>query len=175
MSEQQQQMGEAEQVLSAYLRASVEQIEDGLTKIKHCLVQLDDEQVWRRPHESMNSIANILLHLSGNMRQWLIAGLGDLADERQRQNEFDDRSRRSTDELLLQLEETANQASRTIHSMTSAQLLRPRRVQQWDIDGFQTIADSVCHFRGHVQEIIHMTRCLKGDDYRFHFVPESIT
>lgn len=164
---------DSELALSAYKRASVQQIVEGMMKIRHCLDQLDHQQIWWRPHASMNSIANLLLHLTGNMRQWLIAGLTDGQDTRYRQLEFDDRSLRSSHELLAALEHTADTACDCIQQASLHDLMQRRRVQQFDLDGFQTIQDSVCHFRGHVQEIIHMTRCLKSDDYRFYFIPQE--
>jgi len=53
-----------------------------VSKIKHCLGQLTDEQVWWRPQESMNSIGNLVLHLCGNVCQWIVAGIGGAPDVR---------------------------------------------------------------------------------------------
>src|SRR5262245_29165669 len=51
-------------------RELADELADALKRIEHCLAQLNDEQVWWRPTESMNSIGNLLLHLAGNVRQW---------------------------------------------------------------------------------------------------------
>ena len=59
----------------AYLDAMSVRLERCLDKIKHCLGQIDDEQLWWRPHESQNSIANILLHLCGNLESIRIPAL----------------------------------------------------------------------------------------------------
>ncbi|MEM7479188.1 MAG: DUF1572 family protein [Planctomycetota bacterium] len=157
--------------LSAYLDSIEEQLKDGLSKIQHCLKQLTDEQVWWRPADEMNSIANLLLHLSGNLRQWFISGLKASPDLRQRQLEFDDRSRRSPQILLDLLAGTIQESCDVLQEQSWEDLLSKRHVQEFDFNGFQTIADSLCHFRGHVQEIIHMTRVQKGEDYEFAFVP----
>ena len=53
---------------------------DALERIKHCFGQLTDEQVWGRSRPDMNSVANLLLHLTGNVRQWIVGGLGGAAD-----------------------------------------------------------------------------------------------
>ena len=158
--------------LNAYLLSVQEQLQDGLKKIEHCLSQLTLEEIWWRPREEMNSIANLLLHLSGNLRQWLICGLTELPDERRRQEEFDERTRQSSEELLMRLKQTIDEACECINGQDWNALLASRRVQEFDCNGFQTIADSVCHFRGHVQEIIHMTRFQKGLEYRFDFIPD---
>ncbi len=160
-------------LLTAYRSSMVEQLRDGMVKIDHCLQQLSPEDIWTRPNGHMNSIANLLLHLAGNVRQWLICGLSDQPDLRNRQQEFDDRSKREPRELFGVLRKTIEEACSEINRQSEESLLAVRRVQQFECDGLQTIADSVCHFRGHVQEIIHMTRVLKEDAYQFHFVPEN--
>src|SRR3982074_762610 len=65
---------------------------DYLPKIERCLEQLTDEEVWWRANQESNSIGNLLLHLSGNARQWIVCGLGGASDQRERQKEFDERA-----------------------------------------------------------------------------------
>ncbi|MEM8734931.1 MAG: DUF1572 family protein [Planctomycetota bacterium] len=159
--------------VARFVAANVRQLEGGMAKITHCLEQLDDQQIWWRPSESMNSIANLLLHLSGNMRQWLICGLSEIPDQRMRQTEFDDRSLRSKAELRSALESALNESIEQISVQTSSTLMPVRLVQEFEIDGFTVIVDSVGHFCGHVQEIVHLTRCQLLDRYRFEFVPQE--
>src|SRR5436190_24194559 len=80
--------------------------EEYLPKIERSVEKLSDEQVWWRPNPESNSIGNLLLHLAGNARQWIVCGLGGEADERQRQTEFDAREGISRDELLQKLRTT---------------------------------------------------------------------
>src|SRR5271155_1245304 len=94
----------------AYMAASRHRLAECVKKIKHCLAQLRDEQVWWRPHDSMNSIANIVLHLCGNLRQWIISGVGGEPDIRDRPKEFSDRSSMPKAELSCRLDDTASQA-----------------------------------------------------------------
>ena len=54
-----------------------------IDKIERATAQLDDDAVWWRPNEHSNSIANLLLHLSGNLRQWVLGGLVGEEIERQ--------------------------------------------------------------------------------------------
>ena len=61
-------------------------------KIKQCVDQLSEEDIWWRGHESDNSIGNLLLHLSGNIRQWIISGIGGQTDARNRPKEFAERT-----------------------------------------------------------------------------------
>ena len=62
-----------------------------LTAIERSVAPLTDAQVWWRPNEASNSIGNLILHLSGNVRQWIVGGVGRQPNERNRQLEFDER------------------------------------------------------------------------------------
>src|SRR6267378_757732 len=80
--------------------------EEYLPKIERCVEKVTDEQVWWRPGPESNSIGNLLLHISGNARQWIVSGLGGAADKRQRQTEFDERRIIARAELLGRLRVT---------------------------------------------------------------------
>lgn len=142
-------------------------------KIKHCLAQLDDEQLWNRPDDDSNSIANLLLHLRGNLTQWIISGFGRAPDTRDRPREFTERGPVPRDALIAGLEETIESAKRTLKSLDSAELVRRRRIQGFDVPGTQAIFETVAHFRGHTQEIVHMTRRLLRHSYKFDFIPQT--
>ena len=144
-----------------------------VAKIRHCLSQLTDEQVWWRPHESMNSIGNLILHLSGNVRQWIVAGIGGAPDVRDRPREFSEIQVIPKDELLRRLKEAVSEASEALSKMTTAEMLRPRRIQGFEVSGLGAIFDSVPHFKGHTQEIIGLTRMQLGDNYKFDWVPKT--
>ena len=149
------------------------ELDAALGKIKHCVDQLSDDQVWWRPSESMNSVANLLLHLCGNLGQWIVAGVGGAADVRERQKEFDQRSQIPKSELLQQIERAVVDAKMVLSGISAEELLRIRPVQGNDVTGMQAILHSAAHFRGHAQEIVHMTRCQLGDSYEFDFVPPT--
>jgi uncharacterized damage-inducible protein DinB len=144
-----------------------------MAKMEHCLTQLSDEQLWWRPREEMNSIANLLLHLAGNLRQWLLAGVGGKPDVRNRPAEFTDRSRRSKQQVANILRETLAEVDALLERLTPQQLLEKRRIQGYDETVLGALLHTVTHFQGHVQEIIHMTRAQLGDTYRVEFVPQN--
>ncbi len=150
-----------------------DELDGALRKIKHCVDQLTDDQLWWRPSESMNSVANLLLHLSGNLRQWIVSGVGGAADVRERQNEFDQRDSASRTVLMQQIEDAIAEAKTALSEISAEELLRVRRIQGFDVTGMQAIFESVAHFRGHTQEIVHMTRCQLGDSFEFDFVPAT--
>jgi hypothetical protein len=148
-----------------------DELADALDRIGHCLGQLSDEQVWRRPSAGMNSISNLLLHLTGNVRQWLVAGLSGTPDDRDRPAEFAASGGIAKAKLWETLQETVARARAVLAAQTEADWLRGRRIQGFDVTGLGAAVGSVAHFRGHTQEIVHMTRTLLGDGYRFAWVP----
>src|SRR5262245_50712455 len=118
----------APSVGQAYLAASRHRLAECVKNIKHCLAQLTDEQVWWRPHDSMNSIVNIVLHLCGNVRQWIICGVGGEPDIRDRPKEFSERSPIPKSELVRRLDEIVGQANAVLANLTDQKLLEPRRI-----------------------------------------------
>jgi hypothetical protein len=144
-----------------------------LDRIKHCLAQLTDEQVWKRSQPSLNSIGNLILHLCGNVRQWIVAGLGGAADVRNRPSEFAEHGPIPKEELLRRLDAVVGEAKQVLARLPALQLLEVRRIQGFDVTGLAALFDSVPHFRGHTQEIVHMTRLRLGDDYQFSWKPTT--
>src|SRR5947199_5977128 len=115
-------------VSDAYIAAARRNLAEAHEKIIHCLDQLDEEQINWRPLEQQNSIANLILHLCGNVRQWIIAGVEQLPDTRHRPSEFSDRGRYTRDDLLTRLAEVVRQADATLSPVTEQTLLQPRRI-----------------------------------------------
>ncbi|HET6325639.1 MAG TPA: DUF1572 family protein [Planctomycetaceae bacterium] len=162
-----------DQIVSTFTATMRASLAKGLHKIEHCASQLTDEQFWWRPREDMNSIANLLLHLAGNLRQWAVSGVNDSADTRNRPREFSDRSGRSKAELLKILRDVIGEVEAALATLTAEQLVAARRIQGYDVNVASAVLNTVCHFQGHVQEIIHITREQLGAKYRFDFVPQG--
>ncbi len=160
-------------LVAAVIAETTNCLKSCVSKIKHCLGQLTDEQVWWRPQESMNSIGNLILHICGNVRQWLVAGIGGAPDVRDRPREFSERGRIPKSELLRRLDEVVSAASEALSKMTPDEMLRMQRIQGFTVSGLGSIFDSVPHFKGHTQEIVSLTRMQLGEGYRFDWVPET--
>jgi hypothetical protein len=145
-------------------------------KIKHCLGQLDEEQVWWRPQESMNSIANLVLHLCGNIRQRILATVGGEPDNRDRASEFTERGPISKGELIRRLDEVAAMAETVLAGLSHDQLIEPRRYQglnrEFDGTVLSTLLHSLLHLSGHTQEIVYITRLQLGDAYELQVTPQ---
>jgi hypothetical protein len=163
----------ADELAAALGSAAAHELESALQRIQHCLSQLNDEQIWWRSHSSLNSIGNLILHLSGNVRQWIVSGIGGAPDIRHRPTEFAERGPFQKAELLRKLEAVVADAKRALTRVTARQLVENRRIQGFDVTGLLAIFDSVPHFRGHTQEIVHLTRVQLGDAYQFAWTPTT--
>lgn len=145
----------------------------GVEKIEHCLRQLDDDQIWWRPNEEMNSIGNLLLHLAGNLGQWIVAGIGDREDTRDRPSEFSERRKISKDDVLKGLFDAVDKSCATLAAVSADELLAMNRIQGSDVSKMNAMMHAVTHFQGHVQEIIGLSRQQLGTGYQFHWTPQT--
>ena len=139
-----------------------------LSKIERCLETLTDEQLWWRANEQSNSIGNLLLHLSGNARQWIVVGLGGAVDQRRRQSEFDQRAVISKAELISRLKETLADVDAVLDGFDPALLLATYHIQASDVSALHAILHVVEHFSMHTGQIILLTKLLTESDLRFY-------
>ena len=141
---------------------------DYLPKIERCIEQLSDEEVWWRRGEESNSIGNLILHLCGNARQWIVSGLGGATDTRARQGEFDERSLISRAELLAHLRQTLQEVDAVLASFPPAAILERRTFQGTQETVLDAVFHVVEHFSMHTGQIIQLTKMLKQSDLRFY-------
>src|SRR5437660_8169546 len=104
----------ADELAAAVGAAAADELDSAWQRIRHCLGQLQDEQVWWRAQPALNSIGNLVLHLCGNLRQWIVAGLGGADDVRHRPAEFAERGPIPKEELLHRLEGVVAEAKRVL-------------------------------------------------------------
>jgi len=142
--------------------------QDYLPKIERCLELLNDEQIWWRANPQSNSIGNLLLHLSGNVRQWIVSGLGDTTDARDRDSEFAQREVISRDELLARLKQTVREADAVMAKYDTEKLLERRRIQGLEVPALEAILHVVEHFSMHAGQIIYITKLLSASDLHFY-------
>src|SRR5437870_11501525 len=100
-----------------------------LPKIRAAVERLTEEDTWWRPNEASNSVGNLMLHLSGNVRQWIVSGVGGAPDLRERSKEFSERDAIPKRDLLLKLEQTVAQADQVLSSLSPLYLLEQRTIQ----------------------------------------------
>lgn len=144
-----------------------------LEKIEHCVRQLSTDQLWWRPEPSLNSIGNLVLHLTGNLRQWILSGLGGAPDLRDRPSEFSEQSRIPASRLLDGLTAVVTESLCILADQSAAEMSQIRRVQGFERNGWAVLFDTVPHFKGHTQEITCLTRMQKGASYEFHWQPQT--
>ena len=147
---------------------------DYLPKIERCLEQLTDDQIWWRANEESNSIGNLILHLSGNVRQWIICGVGGQPDHRNRDAEFAQRGVIARDELLTLLRSTLDEVDTTLRSFDPALLLEHRKIQGNDVELLYAIFHVTEHFSMHTGQIIMLTKMLTASDLRFYEFEEDV-
>lgn len=139
-----------------------------LPRMRSCVEPLTEEQVWWRPNEASNSIGNLLLHLNGNVRQWLVTSFNGEQDKRQRSAEFAEREGMPAAELLDRLATTLNKASAVLSRLTTEDLAAPMEIQGYKVTGLYAVYHVVEHFGLHYGQIVYITKMLQGKDMGFY-------
>jgi uncharacterized damage-inducible protein DinB len=129
---------------------------------------LTDEQIWWRPNEQCNSIGNLLLHLNGNIRQWILGSLGGLSVSRTRDAEFQQRERIDGAALKAALGETLGHVQRVLQHVTQRDLNRQFTIQGHEVSGFTALYHVVEHFAMHHGQILYIVKMLNGRDLGFY-------
>ena len=142
--------------------------EDFLPKIERCVALLSDEQIWWRPNVESNSIGNLLLHLSGNARQWIVCGLGAGSDARDRDSEFAQRETIPRSDLLSGLRQTIIEVDATLAKFDMDRLVEKKTIQGLEVTALGAILHVVEHFSMHTGQIILLTKILTSSDLRFY-------
>lgn len=139
-------------------------------KIRAAVLTIPEERVWWRPNASANSAGNLLLHLAGNVRQWIVSGVGGAPDSRQRDAEFaaTDSSGLSRAQLLEQLESACADAVQVIASLDDASLAAARTIQGRETTVFAAVYHVVEHFSGHTGQIILIAKWLTPESVQFY-------
>ena len=161
-------------VAAAFIAESRQTLHSAHKKMVHCLNQLPDDDLYWRPFESANSLQNIILHLCGNVRQWMMHGVGGADDVRDRPSEFSDHRRLPRLALMERLSNTVFEADAVLSDFDRTRLIEPRTVQGFDSNLLSVIYDCVSHFVGHTHQVVYITRLRLGDAYRFQWNPEGI-
>ena len=149
-------------------------VTDYLPKIERCLEKLTDEQIWWRANEESNSIGNLILHLCGNARQWIICGVGAQPDHRDRDSEFAQREIVSRSELLALLRTTLSEVDNTLRDLDPSLLLERRKIQGNDVELLEAIFHVTEHFSMHTGQIIMLTKMFTASDLRFYEFEDSV-
>ena len=149
-------------------QASVFLVSEYLPKIERCLEQLNDNQIWWRANPQSNSIGNLILHLCGNARQWIVCGLGNETDERHRDAEFAQTEIIEREKLITLLRTTVVDVARVLSEIDPGSLLEKRTIQGSEVDVLHAIFHVTEHFSMHTGQIIMLTKMLTSRDLAFY-------
>jgi len=147
-------------------------IDESIGRIRKCLDMLDEKQIWYRQNDQVNSVGNLILHLDGNARQWILSGLTGDADNRERYKEFLPdlgHSKEELEEVLCNLETDLKSA---LTRITSGTLLKIRKVQVYEESGLSILIHVIEHFSYHTGQITLMTKQMTNR--QTHYYQENL-
>jgi uncharacterized damage-inducible protein DinB len=147
-----------------FLRYARAKLEQNLAQIERCAELLTDAELWLRSNDHANSVGNLVLHLTGNVRQWIVAGIGGQSFARNRPGEFAERGPRPAREIVPPLRQTVQAAVEALSGLDAAALSARRMIQGYDVVVLVALMHVVEHFSFHTGQIVHMTKVLKDTD-----------
>lgn len=148
-------------------------VQDYFPKIQRCLEQLTEEDIWWKPNSRTNSIGNLMLHLSGNARQWVVSGIGKAPDTRERSKEFAAEGPMPVAELMDQLHNTLDDVTGVLSALSPDRLSETLTIQGNDVTVQEALYHVVEHFSMHTGQIIYITKLRCGKDLAFYVVDEK--
>ncbi|HLI86235.1 MAG TPA: DinB family protein [Bryobacteraceae bacterium] len=151
-----------------FLAYSASKLRELASRIEACLDRLSEEQIWTRGKETENAVGNLVLHLCGNVGQWIVSTAGNRPDTRDRASEFAARGGAGKDALRARLRATVEDALAVIEALAPAQLAARHTIQGYDVSVLEAIYHVVEHFSMHTGQIIFATKLLTTADLGFY-------
>jgi uncharacterized damage-inducible protein DinB len=155
-------------VESIFLNCAATKLDKLCERIVTCMSKLTPEQIWMRGTENQNAVGNLALHLNGNVRQWIVGGVGSQPTSRDRDAEFAARGGMDPAEIASRLKETVRVASAVIREAPHERLTERLVIQGHDVTMLEAIFHVVEHFSGHAAQIIFITKMLTREDLGFY-------
>ena len=150
---------------SEFIEASRTLIQgDYLPKLRKFAERIAEEDLWWRPNDASNSIGNLLLHMSGNLRQWIVSGVGGAPDQRDRPSEFSGKGGQSLTELMETVETTAAEVDQTLVEVRESSLTDRITVQGQTVTRLHAIYHAIEHFGYHLGQIAYIAKLRRGED-----------
>ena len=160
---------EASNVSGLFLEFSRRKLmEEYWPRLRACVESLTEEQVWWRPNDASNSVGNLVLHLNGNVRQWLVASFNRVEDVRDRPAEFAQGQVITVTALMRKLDATMQEASAVLSRLTEADLSGTFRIQGYTVTGLHAVYQVVEHFGMHHGQILYITKLVRGEGLGFY-------
>lgn len=142
-------------------------------KIRAATRDLTAEELWWRANPACNSVGNLLLHLAGNVRQWVVHGLGGAPDVRRRSEEFEADGGLTPDQALGVLDSAVRDADRVLAALEPDSLAEGRTIQGLETTGLAALYHVVEHFSMHTGQILQLVKILRGRDLGLYSVDDE--
>ncbi len=154
---------------SEFLKAScIAHLKESYQKIHTSIDRLTEDETWWRPNGESNSMGNIILHLCGNITQYILSSLGGAEDHRIRSSEFADQGPISKQKLLQNLEEIIQSACDIIGSLSESDLIKSRSIQCYEKTGVDIIIHVTEHLSYHTGQIVYFTKWQRAESMGFY-------
>ena len=137
-------------------------------KLRVAVAAVPEDKLWARANGSSNSVGNLLLHLAGNVRQWIVSGIGGAPDTRTRSAEFDAEGGKTAAELMAALEAALDDVDAVLASLSPDMLLQARHIQGRDLVVLDAVFHVVEHFSYHVGQIVMLAKAAAPDTIQFY-------
>jgi uncharacterized damage-inducible protein DinB len=137
-------------------------------KLRHCVNALPRSAVWTRPNQSSNSVGNLFVHLTGNVTEWILGGVGGRSVARYRAGEFAQRDGADGSKLLDNLEVVLLEADSVLAGLTEKDLERSVVIQERDTTVLAAVYHVVEHFAMHTGQIVFLTKIYAPDKIHFY-------
>ncbi len=143
-------------------------LDEYVPKIRLAVAPLTDEDIWWRPAAGSNSIGNLILHIEGNARQWILGGVAQEENERDRDAEFSATGGWSKAELIDRLAQSFQLIGAAILAVPASEMDAPRVIQGATTTVFNAIYHVVEHVSMHTGQIIQLTKWRAPGAIRFY-------
>jgi len=141
---------------------------ENLERIISCLNLLNETQIWYRTNSQVNSVANLVLHLGGNITQYITTSLTDKVDQRKRALEFSTEKGHTKKELEILISECIKNANNTIEKTSKNRIMDEQMVQGFSLSGMGNMIHACEHLSYHTGQIALMTKILTNTDLGFY-------
>ena len=142
-------------------------------RVEAAVGRLGPDDLWWRPNERSNSVGNLLLHLAGNLRQWVVHGVGEQPDHRVREEEFSATGGLDAREALDRLKAVVDEAARVLREADPARLLEPKSIQGMAVTKLEAVYHAVEHFSMHTGQILWITKLRTDEDLGFYHIEDG--
>lgn len=153
---------------AVFVEYSADKLTQLSSRIQDCLSRLTSEQIWARNSQNENAVGNLVLHLCGNLGQWIGTGVAGKPDQRVRDQEFAARGDISPGELAQRLAARVEEATQTIRGLSAERLAEHTSVQKYNVTVLEAVYHVVEHFSQHTGQILFATKLLTGQDLGFY-------